>query len=56
MNSPAFRLEAGAEQKGVRSIAWFPNAAPLRSGWAWGQHYLKGAVGAVAGATPVTLQ
>ena len=24
----------------VRSVAWFPNAEPLRSGWAWGQKYL----------------
>jgi hypothetical protein len=49
MSSPAFRLAPGAEQKGVHSIAWFPNAEPLRSGWAWGQQYLKDAVGAVEG-------
>jgi len=24
----------------VRRVAWFDNAAPLRSGWAWGQQYL----------------
>jgi hypothetical protein len=43
-NSPAFRLGSDAAAKGVRAIAWFPNATPLRSGWAWGQSYLDGAV------------
>jgi hypothetical protein len=46
-SSPAFRLLPGAEQKGVRRIAWFDGPEPLRSGWAWGQAYLNGAVGAV---------
>lgn len=41
-NSPVFRLEPDAELKGVRSVAWFDSAAPLRSGWAWGQNYLQG--------------
>jgi hypothetical protein len=43
-NSPAFRLLPGAEAKGVRPIAVFDSAEPLRSGWAWGQQYLKGSV------------
>ena len=43
-NSPAFRLGSDAAAKGVRALAWFPSATPLRSGWAWGQHYLDGAV------------
>ncbi|HEU5184185.1 MAG TPA: M14 metallopeptidase family protein [Gemmatimonadaceae bacterium] len=42
-DSPAFRLGADAESKGVRRIAWFDTDAPLRSGWAWGQQYLKDA-------------
>jgi hypothetical protein len=46
-NSPAFRLLPDAEQKGTRPIAWFDGPEPLRSGWAWGQQYLNGAVGAV---------
>jgi hypothetical protein len=46
-NSPAFRLQPGAEQKGTRQIAWFAGPEPLRSGWAWGERYLNGAVGAV---------
>ncbi|HYL35931.1 MAG TPA: M14 metallopeptidase family protein [Bryobacteraceae bacterium] len=45
-NSPAFRLAPDAELKGVKPVAWFPNATPLRSGWAWGQGYLEGTVAA----------
>ncbi|MEO8336805.1 MAG: M14 metallopeptidase family protein [bacterium] len=43
-NSPAFRLGSDAAAKGVKAVAWFPNATPLRSGWAWGEAYLDGAV------------
>jgi hypothetical protein len=43
-NSPAYRLGSDAAAKGVRPLAFFPNATPLRSGWAWGQSYLDGAV------------
>jgi hypothetical protein len=44
--SLVFKLEPGAEAKGVRSLAWFPNDKPLRSGWALGQEYLdRGVVG-----------
>ena len=25
--------------KGIKPVLWFPNATPLRSGWAWGQGY-----------------
>ena len=42
-NDPVFRLLPGAKQKGVHPVAWFPNAEPLRSGWALGQNYLNGA-------------
>jgi hypothetical protein len=45
-NSPVFRLSPQAEMKGVKPVMWFPNAAPLRSGWAWGQGYLEGTVSA----------
>ncbi|HET7464413.1 MAG TPA: M14 family metallopeptidase [Longimicrobium sp.] len=44
--SPVMRLDADAAQKGVRRIAWFDTAAPLRSGWAWGQERLSGGVAA----------
>jgi len=40
-NDPAFRLEPDAIVGGVRPVAWFESGAPLRSGWAWGQGYLK---------------
>jgi len=49
-NSPVFRLGADAAAKGVRPVAWFDTDAPLRSGWGWGQQYLKDGV-AVAEAT-----
>ena len=42
-NDPVFRLLPEAKQKGVHPVAWFPNAEPLRSGWALGQNYLNGA-------------
>ncbi len=41
-NSPVFRLKPDAAAKGTKAVAWFDNAAPLRSGWAWGQNYLEG--------------
>ena len=41
-NSPVFTLGAGAEAQGIRKIAWFDSAQPLRSGWAWGQERLEG--------------
>jgi hypothetical protein len=49
-NSPVFRLGADAAARGVRVIARFDSATPLRSGWAWGQHYLRDGV-AMAEAT-----
>jgi hypothetical protein len=45
--SPAFRLQPEAQLKGVKPVAWFDNATPLRSGWAWGQQYLDQAVAIV---------
>ncbi|MEM7415435.1 MAG: M14 family metallopeptidase [Gemmatimonadota bacterium] len=46
-HSPTFSLQPGAESQGVRRIGWFDTANPLRSGWAWGEHYLEGGVGAI---------
>jgi hypothetical protein len=43
-NSPVFRLHPTAWAQGVRPVAWFDSATPLRSGWAWGQSYLEGGV------------
>ena len=45
--SPAFRLQPDAATKGVKPIAWYDSATPLRSGWAWGQQYLDQAVSIV---------
>lgn len=43
--SPVFNITPEANSKGVVTpIAWFPNAKPLRSGWAWGQSYLQDGV------------
>jgi len=42
--SPVFRLQPEAQLEGIRPIAWFDSSTPLRSGWAWGQHYLEGGV------------
>jgi hypothetical protein len=41
-NSPVFSLRPDAAKKGVRAVAWFDGATPLRSGWAFGQGYLDG--------------
>jgi len=46
-NSPVFTLAPDAALKGVRPIAWFDTAQPLRSGWAFGQGYLEGGVEAI---------
>jgi len=43
-NSPVFKLDADAEAKGVAPTLWFSSDKPLRSGWAWGQSYLKDGV------------
>ena len=40
--SPVFGLNGGAA--GVTPIGWFDTNAPLRSGWAWGQHHLQDGV------------
>ena len=44
--SPVFKLAPDAVAKGLRPLAWFPHATPLRSGWAWGQHYLRDGIAA----------
>lgn len=46
--SPVFRLKPEASLAGVHPVAWFATSAPLRSGWAWGQHYLEGGVAVLA--------
>ncbi|MDR2119154.1 MAG: hypothetical protein LBP25_06440 [Tannerellaceae bacterium] len=46
-NKPVFRLLPDAHLKGAKAVAWFPHTEPLRSGWAWGQHYLSGSAAVV---------
>ena len=43
-SSHVFRLAPEAVKAGVRPLGWFSSVAPLRSGWAWGQHHLKDGV------------
>jgi hypothetical protein len=45
-SNAVFKLAPDAVAKGLRPLAWFPNATPLRSGWAWGQHYLRDGIAA----------
>ena len=46
-NSPVFKLAPDAVATGeVKPLAWFSTNKPLRSGWAWGQAYLKDGVAA----------
>ncbi len=44
-NSPVFKMNPDAVISGtIKPIAWFANDKPLRSGWSWGQTYLKNGV------------
>jgi hypothetical protein len=46
-SSPVFRIKpAAVNQRKIKPIAWFSSDEPLRSGWAWGQQYLKDGVAA----------
>ena len=42
--SPVFKLLPEPTKQTIRPVAWFETDAALRSGWAKGQHYLKGGV------------
>ena len=45
--SPVFKIAPDAISKGlVKPIAWFASDKTLRSGWAWGQSYLRNGVAA----------
>ena len=46
-NSPVFKLLPGAVAQGVKPVAWFADASPMRSGWAWGQSYLADGIAAL---------
>ncbi len=40
-DSPVFRLSPEAPLRGVRAVSWFGQGNLLRSGWAWGEYFLK---------------
>ena len=40
-NTPSFALRPEAGLKGVQPVAWFDEGPLLRSGWAWGESYLR---------------
>ncbi len=46
-NSPVFALGPDAAARGIKRVAWYDSATPLRSGWAWGQKYLEGGAAVV---------
>jgi hypothetical protein len=46
-NSPVMELAPNASLNGIKPVAWFDSKATLRSGWAWGQHYLDGGTAAI---------
>ncbi len=39
--SPLFALEPQSAIEKVIPVGWFDTDTPLKSGWAWGQHYLE---------------
>ncbi|SOD19935.1 M14 family metallopeptidase [Pedobacter xixiisoli] len=43
-NSPVFKITDNSTK--IKPLAWFATDKPLRSGWAWGQAYLKDGVAA----------
>ncbi|MFN5231684.1 MAG: M14 metallopeptidase family protein [Bacteroidota bacterium] len=46
-DSPVFNIAPEAQTKGmIKPIAWFASDKTLRSGWAWGQSYLKNGIAA----------
>jgi hypothetical protein len=47
-NDPVFALAPDAAAKNTKSVGWFANATPLRSGWAWGEPYFDKGVALVA--------
>ncbi len=50
-HSNVFRINPDAIAKGLQPLAWFGDYNPLKSGWAWGQTYIK--EGTIAFTAPV---
>jgi len=48
-DSPVFHIAPDAQTAGsIKPLAWFASEKTLRSGWAWGQSYLKDGIAAFA--------
>ena len=47
--SPVFKMLPDATQNQIRPVVWFDTPHPLRSGWAWGQHYLEESIAILEG-------
>ena len=48
-DSPVFHIAPDAQTAGsIKPLAWFASEKTLRSGWAWGQAYLKDGIAAFA--------
>jgi hypothetical protein len=47
-NSPVLDLTPDAALKDAQAVAWFENTNPLRSGWVWGDQYLRRGVEVVS--------
>ncbi|MEO6915308.1 MAG: M14 metallopeptidase family protein [Chitinophagaceae bacterium] len=45
-NSPVFKVDAASSTGAITPLAWFSSDKPLRSGWAFGQSYLKDGIAA----------
>lgn len=45
-NNMVFKFQPEAALQGLEALAWFDSNTPLRSGWAWGQSYLKDGIAA----------
>jgi Zinc carboxypeptidase len=44
-NSPVFKLSPDAVSSGtIKPLGWFANSKVLRSGWSWGEAYLKNGI------------
>lgn len=39
--SPVFKMLPDTNPARIRPVVWFDTPSPLRSGWAWGQHFLE---------------
>ena len=47
--SPVFKMLPDGDISQIRPVVWFDTPNPLRSGWAWGQHYLEECISVIEG-------